>query len=106
MLAIMAKAPDLALDEDEAKRVAKAFLDAKRHYGGADVISPKTADTIRLCMVLGSVYGPRVVAIRADRINARASKREAVVERAASASDPEPAATNGLFRTDYTDAYA
>ena len=67
---------DLRLDEDESKRLSKSFLDMKRHYGGADVVSPKTADTLRFCMVAGTIYGSRIMALRQDRL--AASKARAV----------------------------
>lgn len=49
------------MGEDEANTVAKAYLDMQRHYGG--IVSGKTLDTMRFCMVLATVYGGRMVAI-------------------------------------------
>jgi hypothetical protein len=66
----------LALDESEARELAKAAAEVQKHYDS--VIDPKTLAWVQLGMVAASVYGPRVIAInfrhkaeKAARIQAR-----------------------------------
>ena len=65
MLAAAIKEPSLALDPEEAKRLAIAAGNVARHYDlGA---SQKTLDWMALAVALGSIYGTRAVAIYMNR---------------------------------------
>lgn len=56
------KAPELELDQTEARNLAEAVAEVQRHYNA--VIDPKMMAWIGLFGVAGTIYGPRVAAMR------------------------------------------
>lgn len=74
MLAAITKTSELALDNDEAKQLATASANVAKHYNM--LIDPKTADWANLIMVMGMVYGTRLMAIRMRRTTERRDKPE------------------------------
>ncbi|MDR3562362.1 MAG: hypothetical protein P4N59_13155 [Negativicutes bacterium] len=101
------------MDDDEAKVVAHAYLDMQRHYGS--VLSGKTLDTMRFCMVIGTVYGARMVRIntrkageKKDAKPTRGSGEVVVPLRANQAPQqraPSPATINGATTPDDAAAF-
>lgn len=73
-LAAVTNAPELAMDEAEAETLAKAYLDMQRHY--SPVVSGKTMDTMRFCMVAATIYGGRIVRLSARRKAERATPKQ------------------------------
>ena len=61
MLAIALSNPDIALEEDEAKRLAKSYVKMQAHYGMN--ASAKLTDTIAFVMCAVSIEGPRLLPI-------------------------------------------
>lgn len=61
VMAAMSGVPELNLDEQEAKDVAKAVQAVGEHY--KIILDPKTAAWLELGRVCGVVYGPRAVSI-------------------------------------------
>jgi hypothetical protein len=59
MLAMALQNPDFALDDEEAKRMAKAYAKMQGHYGFE--ASAKVTDTFAFFMVCASIYGPRAL---------------------------------------------
>lgn len=59
-LSAATKVPELRLDQDEARELAKAAANVQSHYE-ASIVDPKTMAWIQLGMVAASVYGPRVM---------------------------------------------
>lgn len=59
MLASFLQAPEWALEEKEAQEVANAAVAVSRHYNVAT--TQKAIDWTNLAMVLGAVYGTRIV---------------------------------------------
>ena len=57
------------LGSDEAKQLAQASANVAKHYNV--LIDPKTADWANLIMVLGMIYGTRLMAIRVRRTTER-----------------------------------
>lgn len=55
----------MALDQNEAKELAKGIANVSRHYDVST--SQKTMDIANLVMVCGMVYGSRILAIRNRR---------------------------------------
>lgn len=74
MLAALTKTAELQMDADEAMILADATAKVSRHYNVA--VAAKTLDWYNLVMVVGTVYGSRLVAIRA-RMPQRSSGRSA-----------------------------
>lgn len=72
MVSAAIKVPELALDEKEAKQIAEAGAKVATHYNV--IASPKTVDWVNFCMVLGMVYGTRLIAVRA-RLRTEATKK-------------------------------
>lgn len=70
MLASIASAPDLAIDEDEAEKLAKAIANVSRHYN-VPTMAQETLDWIMLIQAGGAIYGPRIIAWRMDRMSRR-----------------------------------
>lgn len=71
MLASIVQSPDLAIDEDEAEKLAKGIANVARHYDLPQV-AQKTVDWVGLIQVVGTIYGPRFVAASMRRREARA----------------------------------
>jgi hypothetical protein len=63
MLAAIVKTPELEIDEAEAKRLGDAVARVNREFG-VQIMSPKTAAVVNLIMAAGTVYGPRVIAMK------------------------------------------
>ncbi len=83
MLAMMTKVPELMMSEMEAKTLATSIANVSRHYDvGA---TQKTMDWANLAFVGASIYGTRFLAVRQNRINARADRARTV--------GPEPMTT-------------
>lgn len=83
MLAVIA-APELKLDADEAKLLAKATADVASFYG--TVVSAKAMAWTNLVQCVGMIYGTRLFAIR-NRRRDEALRRPA---RAAPQNAPRP----------------
>ncbi len=92
--AIATRAPEFALDDDEAASMAEAIAAVLREYNVP--ISSKVAALIGLGGTCALVYGPRVVLIKRRQAAERAKRTplRAVAESAppAPAIDPEPPA--------------
>lgn len=69
ILAAITKTPEFQLANQEAEEIAKAIGNVSRHYDVS--ASAKTVDIANLIMVLGMVYGSRLLAIRARKTNER-----------------------------------
>lgn len=77
MLAIVARSPELILDEKEAAEVAKASAMVSRHY---DVkMAAKTVDWCNFGVVIATVYGTRILAIRNRVLDERKNKKQTIV---------------------------
>lgn len=61
MLAKIAKVPEIALDEDEAQKLANATANVARHYNIA--VSQKTLDWTNFATAICGIYGTRLIAI-------------------------------------------
>lgn len=72
-VAMIAKTPELAIDESEAGMLAKASADIMAEYGGS--IDPRAVLWTNFAMACMAVYGPRVVSIAA-RKKTEATKRD------------------------------
>lgn len=66
MLATLAKNPVLALSVEESQALAAGIVNVARHYD-AGGMSQRAVDWVNLIMVAGSVYGSRIITIRAQR---------------------------------------
>lgn len=71
MMAAAKFAPELAIDKPEAQMLARAITDVQEHYGFD--VGPEATLWINLVTALGTVYGPRAVAITMRR---RKQKKE------------------------------
>ena len=78
MLASLVKAQEFALDDGEAKALALATINVSRHYG--TTISAKSMDWANLIMVVGTVYGTRLMTIKMRRNAERQARRAAQQE--------------------------
>lgn len=87
-LAIIAKTPELELDENEADKITKAGLGVARHYANVQM-TEKAADWVALFSALGAVYGPRWMAIKIRRQNTRPPQTTQAPQ--AQAQKPQPA---------------
>jgi hypothetical protein len=76
MLAIALANPDIALEEDEAKRLGKSFTKMQRHYGGS--VSAKMTDTLAFVMCAASIEGPRLLPM-VQKFTAKPGKKSASV---------------------------
>lgn len=59
MAAAFLQTPELAIDGEEAKLLADAIAEVGKHYNIAP--DPVTQAWLNLSMVVGAVYGPRVL---------------------------------------------
>jgi hypothetical protein len=80
-VAIATGLPELSLEEDEAKQLAKAFADVQAQYQFE--LDPKTAALLNLAVVGGTIYGSRAIGLVAKRAIAAS---ETVVSTAATAA--------------------
>lgn len=90
----IAKAPELALDQEESDKLAKATANVARHYGIA--ASAKVLDWAALFATLGAVYGPRIILI-----NMR-TRSERTQNPSTATATPSPAKGNGAARSGTT----
>ncbi len=74
LLAGISKTPELVLDKDESKMLAKGISDVSRHYDVST--TQKTMDIANLVMVAGMIYGSRMIAIRARKSEERKNRPE------------------------------
>jgi len=74
MGAAILKTPELELSQPEAHSIASASAQVLRHYP-AVVLPAQTVDWIALLSVIGMAYGPRLVAIRQNRLNRQAPQQ-------------------------------
>lgn len=81
-LAAVAKAPELGIDRDEARTLAKSAADVMILHGGS--IDPRAMVWANLILAVGGVYGPRVGMLMMRK---RAEKQEAI-ERADKERNP------------------
>jgi len=72
-ISAIAKTPELALDQAEARELAKAAVAVQAHY--ETVIDPKILAWGQLIVVMGGVYGPRAFAIKMRLDNEKSAKR-------------------------------
>jgi hypothetical protein len=79
-------APELAIGEDDAKELASSIHAVNRHYN-VRMFDEKTQDWLNLIMVVGAMYGGRIVAIR-DR--KRAARNTRPVMPRAQSENPVP----------------
>lgn len=70
MLAI--KVPEMALDKDEAKRLAIAIAEVKKHYPDT-ILTDKQLAWIALATVAGTTYGPRLYLLRERKKSEKAA---------------------------------
>lgn len=61
-LANMTGVPELQISDDEGKALAQAIAEVQSFYG--NVIDPKTEAWMKLAIVAGSTYVPRVMIAR------------------------------------------
>ena len=80
LMAGMLSVPELGIDRNEAQELSVASMNVMRHYGSA-ILSEKTQDWIKLAMVMGSVYVPRM---------AKANSRVRAAKAAKNAAGPQP----------------
>lgn len=66
MIASIASAPGVAIDDDEAEKLAKAIGNVTRHYE-VPSMAQSTLDWIMLIQACGAVYGPRLLAWKMER---------------------------------------
>lgn len=88
MLAGITRTAELELDQPEANKIATAVVNVGRHYNMT--MSAKALDWTALIMVIGEVYGTRLMAIRLRR----------TMERKAGGSEPGHAAGSVPPRTE------
>jgi hypothetical protein len=62
-LAIMAKAPELALEPDESKPLAESLAELSKHFPMPD-ISEKAIAIVAVCVVASKVYIPKAILIK------------------------------------------
>jgi|SRR5271166_830263 len=67
------KIPELALAKGDAKELAVASMNVMRHYQSS-ILSEKTQDWIKLAMVAGAIYVPRMSASAARVRTSKAAK--------------------------------
>jgi hypothetical protein len=70
MGAVLLKTPELEISEQEAKKLNDGITDVARYYTDAE-LPPKVQAWLNLLMVAGTVYGPRVIAIKIRSKNNR-----------------------------------
>lgn len=75
----MLRIPELQLDKQTAAELSAASMNVMRHYSSA-ILSEKTQDWIKLAMVAGAVYIPRVAAAKERATAARLAKKAPVVD--------------------------
>jgi hypothetical protein len=78
MLAALIKTPELEIDEAEAKRLGDAVARVNREFG-VQIMSPKTAAVVNLIMAAGTVYGPRIIAVKNNSKRRKAEKVGATI---------------------------
>ena len=74
MLAGITRVPELALAQPESDELAKALNTVSAFYNVE--VAEKTLAWINLSMVAGTIYGTRLMAIRARRVEARQSRQK------------------------------
>jgi len=75
--AVFLKCPEIALNEDEAKRLSDAYS-SFCEYHTVPILSAKRMSEINMILALGMVYGPRFVAVRNRIKNERVEKAKKV----------------------------
>lgn len=83
MAAAALNAPELMLDEKEAKQIATATAEVARHYNVS--VDPKTLAWMQFGWAVSCVYGPRVVAI----VMRKKSEKEAAKSAPTPPDEPE-----------------
>lgn len=77
MLAGITKIPELEIDLKESRAIAEATAKLAEFYDlTAD---PKIIAWANLCMILGTTYGTRIIAINMRKKNERVKRRDKVV---------------------------
>lgn len=71
MIAGFTKTPEIALEKDDANRLAKAMAEVAVYYPAN--IDPKTLAWVNLLMAAGTVYGPMVFLVAERRRAERAA---------------------------------
>lgn len=85
IMATMMKAPNLALDQKEARALAEATVNVTRHYNVQ--ATQKTIDWVNFATTAFMIYGTRAIAYGAERKKQKAADQ--------SVTGPQPAA--GIF---------
>lgn len=68
MLAMLVRTPELALEKDDAEKLAQGVHAVGRHYNWT--AAQKTIDITNLCMVAAAIYGAKFMLIK-NRIKAQ-----------------------------------
>jgi hypothetical protein len=94
-LAMVTSTPELSMTAEEGDTLAKAYIDMQRHY--ASIVSGKTLDTMRFCMVAATMYGGRFVRInmrkKQEKIDAKARPNTTSTPATATTVRPAPVAS-------------
>lgn len=67
MVAAMFNQPAIAISSSESEMLASALVDFSRAWGVGRVVDPRVTSSLALLATAGFIYGPRVMAIRAQR---------------------------------------
>lgn len=70
MGAALLRTPELMLDQPEANMLAQNTANVLRHYPSVQMPA-QMVDWVALMMAAGTIYGPRMIAIRNNRMAAR-----------------------------------
>ena len=74
MAAVSFSAPELALDDMEAKSLSEGILAVQSHYNFA--ASAEMMAWVNLAFILMGIYGPRVVLIKMRKVEEKAKKKD------------------------------
>lgn len=94
MLAAVTQTPELALNDDEAKRLAGALHEVTKHYS-IPVMNPHHMALAMLFWCSGSIYLPRAKAIAARKAGGQAAQ---AADAQAAQQTPQPQATGNVIQ--------
>lgn len=92
MGAALLSTPEFNISEAEAKRLNDSVTDVMRFYTDVD-IPPKTQAWLNLAMVAGTIYGPRILAVKIRR-SKMPPKTVSAVPSGAGSGQPSPPRSN------------
>lgn len=81
--------PELAIREDEAFELAKAYVGWRKHYSDVSIVDPKTEALFAFLVVLAVVEGPRI-----SRVTTRRAAQKSAAKIAKAAQDAMGAVPN------------